>query len=159
MDHMDQASSGNNAASGKTSRRAFTDLFIERPVLASVVSLLILLIGLEAATKLPIRQYPKLSNTTITITTAYPGANADLMKFSPQSGIAVPVAPHRLWLGTVGSVGQPRDGRPEAMYAVFDSARWNITFHRVPYDQFAAASAIRRAGLPEYFAQRLEKGR
>ena len=87
------------------------------------------------------------------------GANADLMKFSPQSGIAVPVAPHRLWLGTVGSVGQPRDGRPEAMYAVFDSARWNITFHRVPYDQFAAASAIRRAGLPEYFAQRLEKGR
>lgn len=59
---------------------SFTDLFIRRPVLASVVSLLILLIGLEAASKLQIRQYPELSSTTITITTSYPGANADLIK-------------------------------------------------------------------------------
>src|ERR1700761_2285830 len=59
---------------------AFTDLFIRRPVLASVFSLLILLIGLQAYTKLPIRQYPELSSTTITITTTYPGANADLIK-------------------------------------------------------------------------------
>jgi len=58
----------------------FTDIFIRRPVLASVVSLLILLIGLQAAIKLQIRQYPKLSNTTLTITTAYPGANADIIK-------------------------------------------------------------------------------
>ncbi|MCW6506436.1 multidrug efflux RND transporter permease subunit [Lichenifustis flavocetrariae] len=59
---------------------AFTDLFIRRPVLASVVSLLIFLIGLQAFTKLAIRQYPELSSTTITITTTYPGANADLIK-------------------------------------------------------------------------------
>ena len=59
---------------------SFTDIFIRRPVLATVVSLLILLVGLQALFKLPIRQYPKLSNTTITITTAYPGANADLIK-------------------------------------------------------------------------------
>ena len=59
---------------------SFTDIFVRRPVLASVVSLLILLIGLAALFKLPIRQYPKLSNTTITITTAYPGANADVIK-------------------------------------------------------------------------------
>ena len=52
----------------------FTDIFIRRPVLALVVSLLILLIGLKAMTSLPIRQYPKLSNTTITVTTIYPGA-------------------------------------------------------------------------------------
>ncbi|HEX4767387.1 MAG TPA: efflux RND transporter permease subunit [Lichenihabitans sp.] len=58
----------------------FTDIFIRRPVLASVVSLLILLIGFQAYTKLPIRQYPELSSTTITITTSYPGANADLIK-------------------------------------------------------------------------------
>jgi multidrug efflux pump len=44
---------------------AFTDIFIKRPVLALVVSLLILLIGFKAATSLPIRQYPKLSNTCI----------------------------------------------------------------------------------------------
>jgi multidrug efflux pump len=41
----------------------WTDLFIKRPVLSVVVSLLILLIGLRAAMVLPIRQYPKLSNT------------------------------------------------------------------------------------------------
>ncbi|MDH4983292.1 multidrug efflux RND transporter permease subunit [Hyphomicrobium sp. D-2] len=59
---------------------AFTDIFIRRPVLATVVSLLILLIGLSAAFNLQVRQYPELSNTTITITTAYPGANADVIK-------------------------------------------------------------------------------
>jgi multidrug efflux pump len=59
---------------------SFTDLFIRRPVLATVVSLLILLVGLQAASKLQIRQYPELSQTTITITTSYPGANADLIK-------------------------------------------------------------------------------
>jgi multidrug efflux pump len=58
----------------------FTDLFIRRPVLALVVNLLILLIGLKALLALPIRQYPKLSNTTITVTTVYPGATAQLMQ-------------------------------------------------------------------------------
>lgn len=59
---------------------SFTDIFIRRPVLSSVVSLLILLVGLSAAFNLPVRQYPELSNTTITITTIYPGANADVIK-------------------------------------------------------------------------------
>jgi multidrug efflux pump len=58
----------------------FTDLFIKRPVLATVVSLLILLIGGMSALKLQVRQFPEMSNTTITITTTYPGANADLIK-------------------------------------------------------------------------------
>src|SRR5689334_18064534 len=49
---------------------ALTDIFIKRPVLSVVVSLLILLIGLRAAMVLPIRQYPKLSNTVINITTS-----------------------------------------------------------------------------------------
>src|SRR5271155_1497777 len=59
---------------------SFTDIFIRRPVLALVVSLLILLIGLKAMTGLQIRQYPKLSNTTITVTTLSPGASPDLMQ-------------------------------------------------------------------------------
>ena len=58
----------------------FTDLFIRRPVLSIVVSLLILLIGGRALYELPIRQYPELSNTVITITTAYPGASPELMQ-------------------------------------------------------------------------------
>ena len=67
---------------------SFTDIFIRRPVLALVVSLLILLIGLRAMLGLPIRQYPKLSNTTITITTLYPGASPNLM----QGFITTPIA-------------------------------------------------------------------
>src|SRR5712692_11264595 len=58
----------------------FTDIFIRRPVLALVVSLLILLIGLKCMLGLQIRQYPRLYNTTITVTTVYPGASPDLMQ-------------------------------------------------------------------------------
>ncbi|MCB1443112.1 MAG: efflux RND transporter permease subunit, partial [Methyloceanibacter sp.] len=59
---------------------SFTDIFVKRPVLATVVSLLILIVGAQAGLKLPVRQYPELSNTTITIITTYPGANADLIQ-------------------------------------------------------------------------------
>src|ERR1700676_5472733 len=58
----------------------FTDIFVRRPVLALVVSLLILLIGLKCMLGLQIRQYPRLYNTTITVTTAYPGATPDLIQ-------------------------------------------------------------------------------
>jgi len=60
--------------------RKFTDIFIERPVLATVISLLIFFIGLRAIFDLPVRQYPKTENTLITITTSYPGANASLIE-------------------------------------------------------------------------------
>lgn len=89
----------------------------------------------------------------------YRGSSHHLMKFTPQPGVAVPVPRHRQWLCTVGSVGQPRDGRPDSMYALFDTERAQLTFHRVPYDYTAAAQAIRNAGLPDYFADRLERGR
>ncbi|MHA6492672.1 multidrug efflux RND transporter permease subunit [Pseudomonas borbori] len=59
---------------------AFTDPFIRRPVLATVVSLLIILLGLQAFSKLTIRQYPQLENALITVTTAYPGANAETIQ-------------------------------------------------------------------------------
>lgn len=59
---------------------AFTDPFIRRPVLASVVSLLIVLLGFQAWSKLQIRQYPQMENALITVTTAYPGANAETIQ-------------------------------------------------------------------------------
>ena len=58
----------------------FTDLFIKRPVLATVVSLVILLLGLKSIDTLELRQFPKLQNSQITITTAYPGASADVIQ-------------------------------------------------------------------------------
>jgi hydrophobe/amphiphile efflux-1 (HAE1) family protein len=71
---------------------SFTDIFIRRPVLASVVSLLILLAGIQSGLKLQIRQFPQLSSATITITTAYPGANAELIKGFITTPIAQAVA-------------------------------------------------------------------
>jgi multidrug efflux pump len=59
---------------------SFTDIFIKRPVLAIVVSMLILLIGLRSMLTLPIRQYPELQNTVISVTTVYPGASPDLIQ-------------------------------------------------------------------------------
>ncbi len=58
----------------------FTDIFVHRPVLASVVSLLILVVGLRAITSLEVRQYPETRDTVVTITTAYPGAGGGLVK-------------------------------------------------------------------------------
>ena len=58
----------------------FTDIFIKRPVLAMVVSLLILLAGLQAANSLSVRQYPRSDIAVITISTVYVGANAELIR-------------------------------------------------------------------------------
>src|SRR5467141_3359727 len=54
----------------------FTDTFINKPVLAIVVSLLILVLGLRALSDISVRQYPKTENAVVTVTTAYYGADA-----------------------------------------------------------------------------------
>jgi multidrug efflux pump len=54
----------------------FTDIFIRRPVLASVVSLLILVLGMRSLFSLPINQYPRTQNAVVTVSTAYFGADA-----------------------------------------------------------------------------------
>ena len=57
----------------------FTDLFVERPVLAAVVSLLILVLGVRAYFALPILQYPRTENAIVTVTTIYYGADPDVV--------------------------------------------------------------------------------
>ncbi|MCK5858866.1 efflux RND transporter permease subunit [Abyssibacter sp.] len=59
---------------------AFTDIFIRRPVLASVVSLLIAIVGLRAFQSLTVQEYPQAENAVITVTTVYTGADADLVQ-------------------------------------------------------------------------------
>lgn len=71
-----------------TANRAFTDIFIRRPILSVVVSLLILLVGIAALFSLPIRQYPKMESATITIDTALPGATQEVM----QGFVTTPIA-------------------------------------------------------------------
>lgn len=66
----------------------FSELFIRRPVLSTVVSLLILLLGAQGILSMQIRQYPEVQETTISVTTSYPGASADLI----QGFITTPIA-------------------------------------------------------------------
>jgi multidrug efflux pump len=58
----------------------FTDLFVRRPVLAIVVSLVILIAGLQSIRSFAVRQYPRSDIAVVKITTAYVGANADLVR-------------------------------------------------------------------------------
>jgi multidrug efflux pump len=58
----------------------FTDLFIKRPVLATVVSLIILLVGIKSMLSLNVRQYPESNSAVVTVMTAYVGASADLIR-------------------------------------------------------------------------------
>ncbi|MGN1394206.1 MAG: efflux RND transporter permease subunit [Succinivibrionaceae bacterium] len=58
----------------------FTDIFIKRPVLAVSISLLIVILGLQALKGMAVRQYPNMTNTVITVTTSYYGANADTIQ-------------------------------------------------------------------------------
>jgi multidrug efflux pump len=57
-----------------------TDLFIKRPVLSIVVSLVILIAGLQSIRSLSVRQYPRSDIAVVQVTTAYVGANADLVR-------------------------------------------------------------------------------
>src|SRR6202158_563760 len=57
-----------------------TDLFIRRPVLAIVVNLVILIAGLQSIRSLSVRQYPRSDIAVVQVTTAYIGANADLVR-------------------------------------------------------------------------------
>ncbi len=57
-----------------------TDIFIRRPVLAIVINLVIIIAGLQAIRTLNVRQYPRLESATVTVKTAYVGANADLVR-------------------------------------------------------------------------------
>lgn len=58
----------------------FTDIFIRRPVLAMSISLLIVILGLQAISKLTVREYPKMTTTVINVSTVYPGADASLIQ-------------------------------------------------------------------------------
>ncbi len=58
----------------------FTDLFVKRPVLAIVVNLVILIAGLQAIRSLSVRQYPRSDIAVVRVSTAYVGANADLVR-------------------------------------------------------------------------------
>lgn len=89
----------------------------------------------------------------------YQSAVGKLIRFAPHPGDEIPALHHRQWVAVVGLLGQPRDGNPEACFAVFEPDAEILTFHRTPYDHFTAADKVRRAGLPEDLANRLITGK
>jgi diadenosine tetraphosphatase ApaH/serine/threonine PP2A family protein phosphatase len=68
------------------------------------------------------------------------------------------LSPEEHYLINPGSVGQPRDGNPEAAYAIFDDQEFSIQFKSAPYDVRGAQRRILAAGLPPYLAERLALG-
>ncbi len=69
-----------------------SDIFIKRPVLSTVLGLLIVLLGLQGFFNLQIREYPEVEETVVTITTVYPGASPDLIQGFITSPISAAVA-------------------------------------------------------------------
>lgn len=70
----------------------FSEIFIRRPVLSTVVAALILFLGLASVLNLPVRQYPEVDETVVTITTVYPGAAPELIQGFITSPIASAVS-------------------------------------------------------------------
>jgi predicted phosphodiesterase len=71
----------------------------------------------------------------------------------------VKIAVGRKYFFNVGSVGQPRDGDPRSAYVVYDVQAREVESRRVPYDIARTQEKIRKAGLPERLAVRLEFGK
>src|SRR5215831_8775237 len=60
--------------------KAFTDLFVRRPVLAIVINIVIVIAGLQAWRSLSVRQYPRSENASVTVSTIYVGASAEVVR-------------------------------------------------------------------------------
>lgn len=78
--------------------------------------------------------------------------------FAIDPDFAIKLTETRLIINS-GSVGQPRDGNPEAAYALLDTERNTLVFRRVPYDIRRTQERMSHLGLPEYLAARLSIGR
>lgn len=106
-----------------------------------------------------VEQYDKLSYVT------FVGHShlRRVFELSPTGAVELPVEnislrPDHKYVIAIGSVGQPRDYDPRACFLIYDEDQKRVEFYRVDYDVDAAAEAIMRSGLPEYFATRLFSG-
>jgi diadenosine tetraphosphatase ApaH/serine/threonine PP2A family protein phosphatase len=86
------------------------------------------------------------------------GRDDSLTKFKPEEDCMVPLLTSRRWHIVVPSVGQPRDYKPMAGYALFNPDKSELTVRRVYYDVEAASNRILEAGLPQGLAMRLYAG-
>jgi len=66
--------------SRSTGKPSFFDIFIERPAVAAVISLALILLGLRAAVVMPVLEFPEIESSSLVITTPYVGASAETVK-------------------------------------------------------------------------------
>lgn len=91
------------------------------------------------------------------VITRQPGFKVSIAK-PPESG-RLKLTDNGQYIINCGSIGQPRDGNPQAGYVIFDTDKDEVNFYRFLYDIDRAAKRIVDAGLPSYLAKRLFKGR
>ncbi|MFH1625277.1 MAG: metallophosphoesterase family protein [Pseudomonadota bacterium] len=80
-------------------------------------------------------------------------------KVYPSNALTIRLELQSRYIINVGSVGQPRDGIPDAAFGIYDSRESIFTLKRVPYDIPTTQRKITDAGLPEYLAARIAVGR
>jgi diadenosine tetraphosphatase ApaH/serine/threonine PP2A family protein phosphatase len=78
--------------------------------------------------------------------------------FAVREEMTVRLEPDQRYLINPGSVGQPRDRNPDASFALYDSEKRTVQFFRAEYDVAKTQATIRKAGLPEVLATRLQHG-
>lgn len=88
---------------------------------------------------------------------AYRVRDGTIQAIAPRDGSVLRLDGGRVLLNP-GSVGQPRDGDPDASFAILDSDAGIVTWRRVAYDIAATQDAMRRLGLPTRLVERLTHG-
>lgn len=91
--------------------------------------------------------------------THYQGMFDSKGQFHYQFDKPIPLDPEEIYLINPGSLGQPRDGNPNAAYCEYDPDRHEVTFRRLEYPVSVTAGKIEERGLPEELAERLYYGR
>ena len=115
--------------------RSFTDIFIRRPILSSVVSLLIFVGGIAAIFMLQLRQYPMITSTTLNITTAYPGASANIV----QGFLTTPIEQA---VGTVNGIDSMTSSSTDGVSAITVNLKLNYNPETAMTDISQAISSI-----------------
>src|SRR2546428_3364372 len=122
--------------------KSFTDLFIKRPVLAMVVSFVILIAGLPAMKTINVRQYPRSDIAAITVTTVYVGADAELVR----SFITTPL---ERAIAAADGIDYIQSQSQQSVSTITARLKLNYDAHKALSDISSRVDAIRRDLPPE----------
>ena len=120
----------------------FTELFIRRPVLSAVVSLLMLVLGLRAIFQLPVTQYPKTQSAVITVSTAYYGADA-------QTVAGFITQPLETAIAQAQGIGYLSSSSSEGVSVITATLRLNYPANRALTEISAQVNAVRNQLPPQ----------